>query len=247
MLPNLNQIESITRSQEGWAHDPCAGCVDTSHLPVCSICPHIFGQCHEYFKTFAWAHIPYSTFQKSLSTYTFWKPYGSSIMSSSWERERETLLSRILWWVQSMHPHVYAWSWAPGHSTHAYMAHTVITINNTNQKSTVRPEDTLLLLTCSRLHLHYPLYTQLQLCPGHLFSFISCTEEDGEENWTETKKNHYSHTGPWFWVHSKEKKAAEMLLLIDGTCDLAQIRDPVALHTTAAEQQHSLVVRTLYL
>ena len=44
-----------------------------------------------------------------------------------------------------------------------------------------------------------------------------------------------------------EKKAAEMLLLIDGTCDLAQIRDPVALHTTAAEQQHSLVVRTLYL
>ena len=54
-------------------------------------------------------------------------------------------------------------------------------------------------------------------------------------------------TRPWFCVHSKEKKAAEMLLLIDGTCDLAQIRDPVALHTTAAEQQHSLVVRTLYL
>ena len=54
-------------------------------------------------------------------------------------------------------------------------------------------------------------------------------------------------TRPWFCVHSEEKKAAEMLLLIDGTCDLAQIRDPVALHTTAAEQQHSLVVRTLYL
>ena len=54
-------------------------------------------------------------------------------------------------------------------------------------------------------------------------------------------------TRPWFCVHSKEKKAAEMLLLIDGTCDLAQIRDPVALHTAAAEQLHSLVVRTLYL
>ena len=137
-------------------------------------------------------HISPTPRSKNLSLPTL---FGSHMVLPSCllhERERETLLSRILWWVQSMHPHVYAWSWAPGHSTHAYMAHTVITINNTNQKSTVRPEDTLLLLTCSRLHLHYPLYTQLQLCPGHLFSFISCTE-DGEENWTETKKNHYSH------------------------------------------------------
>ena len=138
-------------------------------------------------------HITPTPRSKNLSLPTL---FGSHMVLPSCllhERERETLLSRILWWVQSMHPHVYAWSWAPGHSTHAYMAHTVITINNTNQKSTVRPEDSLLLLTCSRLHLHYPLYTQLQQCPGHLFSFISCTEEDGEENWTETKKNHYSH------------------------------------------------------
>lgn len=108
--------------------------VYTSHLPVCSTCPHILVNAINILKPMH-GHICTSHIAKIISfcVYTFCAPYVSSIMPSSFgEREDTSVtdsmmgsinLSRSMLVLATLHVHI-----------HAYRTHTT---NNTRTEKTL--------------------------------------------------------------------------------------------------------------